>query len=158
MRGSARQAGRPLRRLGRLLFGRNELRRPAERAEGAVVVALAAAFIAAAVASVCFAWHLYQSERMAAAHMRPVVAILSQPGRVAAVSVSAVARWRLANGTERSGIGTTVTAPAINNAQPEPRYRSGWTVPGSQRLPRPAWVSRSSLHCLLASAPRQVPP
>ena len=129
MRGSARRAGRPLRRLGRLLFGRNELRRPADRAEGAVVVALAAAFLAAAVASVCFAWHLYQSERTAAARMRPVVAILSQPGPVSAVSISAVARWRLADGTERSGVLTTVTAPAINNALP------GASVP--------VWLDRS---------------
>ena len=116
MRGSARPAGRPLQRVGRMLLGRNELRRPADRVEGAVVVALVAAFFAAIVASVCFAWHLYQSERLAAARMRPVVAILSQPGPVAAVSISAVARWRLPNGIERSGVLTTVTAPAINNA------------------------------------------
>jgi hypothetical protein len=77
MRGSVRRAGRPLRRLGRLLLGRNELRRPADRVEGAVVAALVAAFLAATVASVSFAWHLYQSERLAAARMRPVVAILS---------------------------------------------------------------------------------
>jgi len=118
MRGSASRASRPLRRLGRLFFGRNDLRRPADRAEGAAVLALAAVFLAAAVASVSFAWHLYQSERMAAARLRPVVATLSQPGPVTAVSISAVARWRLANGTERSGILTTVTAPAISNAPP----------------------------------------
>jgi len=116
MRGSACRTGRPLRRLGRLLLGRNELRRPADRVEGAVVVALAAAFLAAIVAAVCFAGHLYQSDRAAAARMRPTVAILSQPGPVEAVSTSAVARWRLPNGTERSGILTAVTAPAINNA------------------------------------------
>jgi hypothetical protein len=99
-----------------MLLGRNELRRSADRVEGAVVVALVAAFLAAIVASVCFAWHLYQSERLAAARMRPAVAILSQPGPVAAVSISAVARWRLPNGTERSGVLTAVTAPAINYA------------------------------------------
>jgi uncharacterized membrane protein YphA (DoxX/SURF4 family) len=79
-------------------------------------VALAAAFLAAIVAAVCFAGHLYQSERIAAARMRPTMAILSQPGPVTTVSTSAVARWRLPNGTERSGIVTAVTAPAINNA------------------------------------------
>src|SRR5690242_13220126 len=109
MRGSARRTGRPRWHPGRVFLGRNELRRPADRVEGAVVVALVAAFLAATVASVCFAWHLYQSERLAAARMRPVVARLSQPGPVAAVSISAVARWRLPNGAERSGILTTVT-------------------------------------------------
>lgn len=116
MRGSARRTGRPLRRPGRLLLGRNELRRPADRVEGVVVGALAAAFLAAIVAAVCFAGHLYRSERAAAARLRPAVATLSQPGPVAAVATSAVARWRLPNGTERSGILTAVTAPAINNA------------------------------------------
>jgi hypothetical protein len=116
MRGSARRTGRPLRRPGRLLLGRNELRRPADRVEGVVVVTLAAAFLVAIAAAVCFAGHLYQSERAAAARMRPAVAILSHPGPVAAVSTSAVARWRLPNGKERSGILTSVTAPAINNA------------------------------------------
>jgi hypothetical protein len=80
------------------------------------VVALAVAFLAAIVAAVCFAGHLYQSDRTAAARMRPSLAILSQPGPVTTVSTSAVATWRLPNGTERSGILTTVTAPAINNA------------------------------------------
>ena len=90
MRGSARRTGRPLRRPARLLLGRNELRRAADRVEGVVVVALAAAFLAAIVAAVCFAGHLYQSERAAAARMRPVVATLSRPGPVAAVATSAV--------------------------------------------------------------------
>jgi hypothetical protein len=138
MRGSALRAGRPLRRLFRLLFRRNELRRPADRAERAVVVALAAAFLAAAVASVCFAWHLYQSEHTAAARMRPVVAILSQPGPVTAVSMSAVARWRLANGTERSGLLTTVTAPAINNAPPGASVRVWLDRSGQPHAPPPS--------------------
>ncbi len=60
MRDSARRAGRPLKRLGRLL-GRNELRRPADRIEGLVVAALAAAFLTAAVAAAFFAGHIYQS-------------------------------------------------------------------------------------------------
>ena len=116
MRGSARRASRPVRRVGRLIFGRNKLRRRADRVEGVVVVAVAAAFLVAAVASVCLARHVYQSERAEAARMRPVVAVLSQPGPVTAVSISAVARWRLPNGAKRSGILTTVTAPAISNA------------------------------------------
>ena len=37
MKGSARRPGRPLRRLGRLLLGRNELRRPTDRIEALIV-------------------------------------------------------------------------------------------------------------------------
>jgi hypothetical protein len=123
--------------MGRLLLGRNELRRPADRVEGAVVVALVAACLAATVASVCFAWHLYQSERLKAARMRPVVATLSQPGPVAAVSLSAVARWRLPNGTERSGVLTTVTAPAINNAPAGASVRVWLDRSGEPEAPPP---------------------
>jgi len=100
-------------------------------------LALAAVFLAAAVASVSFAWHLYQSERMAAARLRPVVATLSQPGPVTAVSISAVARWRLANGTERSGILTTVTAPAISNAPPGASVRVWLDRSGEPEAPPP---------------------
>src|SRR5690348_11291759 len=59
-------AGRPLRRQERLLLGRNQLRRPADRIEAAVIVCLVAAFLTAAVAAAGFAGHLYQSEHIAA--------------------------------------------------------------------------------------------
>jgi hypothetical protein len=114
MRGSARRPGRPLRRLGRLLLGRNELRRPADRVEGTVVAALSVAFLAACVFAASFAGHLYQSQRAAAARLRPTVAVLSRPGPVVATQTAvAQARWRLPDGTERSGSLTEVTAPAI---------------------------------------------
>jgi hypothetical protein len=117
MRGSARRAGRPPQHLARRLLGRNELRRPADRIETAVIVCLVAAFLTAAVAAACFAGHLYQSEHTAAAGLRPAVAVLSQPGPAATAQTAAVgARWRLRNGTERSGTLTTVTAPAIYGA------------------------------------------
>jgi hypothetical protein len=113
MRGSARRAGRPLRRLARRFLGRNELRRPADRIETAVIACLVAAFLTAAVAAACFAGHLYQSEHAAAAGLRPAVAVLSQPGPAVTTPAAAVAaRWRLPSGTETSGILTTVTAPA----------------------------------------------
>jgi hypothetical protein len=65
----------------------------------------------------CFAGHLYQSEHTAAAGLRPAVAVLSQPGPVATTRAAAVgARWRLPDGTERSGTLTSVTAPAIYHA------------------------------------------
>ncbi len=117
MRGSARRAGRPLRRQGRLLAGRNELRRPADRIEAAVIITLAAAFLTAAIAAACVAGHLCQSEHTAAARLRPTVAILSQPGPVAAIPTAAArAVWWLPDGTERSGTLTTAIAPAIDSA------------------------------------------
>ena len=117
MSGSAGRAGRPLRRLRRLLWGRNELRRPADRIEAAVIITLAAAFLTTVIAAGCVAGHLYQSGRAAAARLRPTVAVPSQPGPVGAMPMAAArARWRLPDGTERSGILTTVTAPAIDNA------------------------------------------
>jgi hypothetical protein len=67
MRGSARRAGRPLRRLTRLLLGRNELRRPCDRIEGLVVASLSAAFLTLAVATAVFAGRLYQSQHAMAA-------------------------------------------------------------------------------------------
>ena len=125
MRGSARRA-RPLRRLGRLLLGRNELRRPADRIEGIVVAFLAATFLAAAVAAASFAGHLYRAERAMAARLRPTVAVLSQPGPVTASPTSAAtARWRLPNGRQRSGTLTTVTVPAIYHAPAETSVLAG---------------------------------
>ena len=53
MRGSARRAGRPLPRLGRLVLSRNELRRPSDRIEAAIIMSLAAAFLTAVVAAAC---------------------------------------------------------------------------------------------------------
>jgi hypothetical protein len=118
MSGSAGRAARPPRRLRRLLWGRNELRRPADRIEAAVIITLAAAFLTTVIAAACLAGHLYQSGRAAAARLRPTVAVLSQPGPVAAMPMAAArASWRLPDGTERSGILTMETAPAIYNAR-----------------------------------------
>jgi len=116
MTGSSRETGRPLRRLGRLLFGKNELRRPADRIEAALIVSLAAAFLIAAILVICFAGHLYHAQHTAAVRLRPTVAVLTQPGPVGvgtATTAAAGARWRLPSGTERTGALTTVTAPAI---------------------------------------------
>ena len=89
MRGPARRAGRPPRSLARRLLGRNDLRRPADRIETAVIVCLVAAFLTAVVAATCLAWHLYQSEHTAAAGLRPAVAVLARPGP-AAMTAAAV--------------------------------------------------------------------
>lgn len=130
MRDSARRTGRPPGRLARRLLGRNELRRPADRIETAVIVSLVAAFLTAAVAAACFAGHLYQAEHTAAATLRPAVAALSQPGPFTTTPAAAAgATWRLPSGAERSGTLTTVTAPAIYHAP------AGTSVP--------IWLDRS---------------
>lgn len=106
-----------VRRLGRLLLGRNELRRPADRIEGIFVAFFAAAFLAAAVAAATFAGHLYRSEEAQAARLRPAAAVLSQPGPQSVTSApEAGARWWLPNGARRSGTVTAVTAPGIYGA------------------------------------------
>ena len=80
MPGAARASARPLPRLARLLMSRNELRRPSDRVEGAVLVTLAAAFLAAVVAASFVGAHMYHSQRAADARLRPAVAVLVQSG------------------------------------------------------------------------------
>lgn len=134
MSGEGRWTGRPLPRLARLLLGGNQLRRPSDRIEAAVLVALSAAFVTAAVVAAFLAGHIYQSQRAAAARLRPTVAVLSKPGLVVnafdvTAQEQAQATWRLPDGTERSGLLTTQTAPAIYDV------RTGSTVP--------VWLDRS---------------
>ena len=120
--GRARRAAGPLPRLARMFLARNELRRPCDRAEGAILVALSAAFGTVIVLATVLAGHLYQSERAAAARLRPAAAVLSAPGPVMAglsapsAQVQARAMWRLPGGAERSGVLTAGTAPAIDDA------------------------------------------
>jgi hypothetical protein len=91
------QPGLKLSRLVRLLAGRNKLRRPVDRIEGAVMVALSAAFlVAVAVASILGA-HTYQLQRAAAAGLSPAAAVLIQdgpPGGSLSRAGQAEARWR----------------------------------------------------------------
>ena len=106
-------------RLRRMLAGRNALRRPTDRFEGAVLVALAAVFTMAVALAAIVGTHTYQSQRLAAARLRPAVAVLVQHGppagslpRVGQVQ----ARWRAPGGGERSGVLTTATVPGISGA------------------------------------------
>src|SRR5258708_26343686 len=80
MPGVARWAYRPVPGMARLLISRNELRRPSDRVEGAVLVTLAAAFLAAVVAASFVGAHMYHSQRAADARLRPAVAELGQSG------------------------------------------------------------------------------
>src|ERR1700722_14760876 len=82
--GRARRAPGPVPRLARLFLGRDELRRPCDRVEGAILVALSASFLTVIVLAGVLAGHLYQSERAAAAGLRPALAVLSAPGPVVA--------------------------------------------------------------------------
>ena len=128
---AAPPAAHPLARLARLLIGSNALRRPSDRFECAVVVTLLAAFIGAVTIASFLGAHIYQSERAAMASLRPAVAILTQSGPIDIVNGAgeAKARWRAPDGEERSGLLTTVVAPAIGSA------RLGSHVP--------VWLTRS---------------
>ena len=114
-----RGATRRMSRLVRWLAGRNALRRPVDRIEAAVLVALSAAFlVAVAVASILGA-HTYQSQRAASAGLRPAVAVLIQAGPFygsLAHPGQVEARWRDPRGGEQSGVLTTVTTPGIIGA------------------------------------------
>jgi hypothetical protein len=128
MSGEIRRTGRPLRRMARLLLGRNELRRLSDRIEGAILVALPVAFLTAAVVAAFLSGHIYQSQR-AAGGLRPTIAVLSKPDPVVVNAseptayLRARATWRMPDGSERSGMLTSWTAPAIYGA------RTGSVVP-----------------------------
>jgi hypothetical protein len=136
MKGPVRRTGR-LARLGRLLIGRNKLRRPSDRIEGAVVLALSAAFLTACVAAVCLAGHVYRSEHAAAASLRPTIAILSQPGPAGSGPAAVRARWRLPDGTQRSGTLTILIAPAIYDARAGASVRVWLDRSGEPLVPPP---------------------
>ena len=112
----ARGATRRMSRLVRWLAGRNALRRPVDRIEGALLVTLSAAFLVAMTVASILAVHTYQSQRAASAGLRPALAILIQAGPPygsLARFGQAKARWRDPGGGEQSGVLTTVTTPAI---------------------------------------------
>jgi hypothetical protein len=118
-------------RLTRLFLGRNELRRPCDRLESAILAALSAAFLTAIVVAALLAGHFYQSQGVAAARLRPAEAVVLWPGLVLgnAGVLEAQATWRLADGDERSGVLTSTVAPALYGA------RAGTALP--------VWLSRS---------------
>ena len=113
---SHRADGLPLRML-RMFLRRNELRRSSDRVEGVVVAVLMAAFVAAVVVAALLAAHVYRSEQATAASLRQTVAVLSWPGAITETPVlheaTAMATWRLSDGTTRSGLLTTDVVPGI---------------------------------------------
>ena len=113
---SHRADGLPLRIL-RMFLRKNELRRSWDRIEGVIVAVLTAAFIAAVVVAVLLGVHTYRSEQATAASLRPAVAVLSWPGAVTETPIlhqaTAMATWRLSDGTARTGLLTTDVVPGI---------------------------------------------
>ena len=115
----ARGATRRMSRLVRWLAGRNALRRPVDRIEGAVLVALSAALLVAVAVAAFLGMHTYQSQRAASASLRPAVAVLIQAGPIYVSSAyigQAEARWRDRGGGEGSGVLTTVSTADIVGA------------------------------------------
>src|SRR5271157_4195058 len=137
----ARGATRRMSRLVRWLAGRNALRRPVDRIEGAVLVVLSAAFLAAvAVASVLGA-HTYQSQRAASVGLRPAVAVLVQAGPFyyggQAQLGKAEARWRAAVGGG-AGIALLISYALCRLALNRRRlaaWESAWSLTG------PRWTT-----------------
>jgi hypothetical protein len=108
---------RAVHRLARLLAGRNPLRRPYDRIEGAVLLILAAAFLAAMAGASLAGTHLYQSQRAADAglHRATVTVIQGGPDNRLTPAWKVLARWPAPDGQERSGLLTAVTAPALTS-------------------------------------------
>jgi hypothetical protein len=139
MRGGTKTPGH-LRRVTRLVIGPSTLRRPSDRIEGAVVALLSAAFLAAMAYAAFLGWSLCKTEAATAARLHPTVAVLTQTTPAAASGIpdtDAAARWRAANGQQRSGILTPVTAPGIWGAPPGTRVQVWLSASGTLVPPPP---------------------
>jgi hypothetical protein len=148
MRGPARRARlRPL-RPGRLLLGRNKLRRPCDRVEGAVIVLLLAAFVTASAWAASFAGHVYRSEYAAVARLRPAEAVLSRPAVAGSQTIAAAATWRLPDGAKRSGVLTSLTAPAIYDAPAGTSVKVWLDHSGQPVAPPPSWCDMIAIALL----------
>jgi hypothetical protein len=150
------KAGRATRRIPRLarwLTGRNALRRPVDRIEGAVLMALVAAFGVAVVVASVFGAHIFQAERASTAGLRPVTAQLIQagpPGGGLSHVGQAEARWPGPGGGEHTGVLTTATVPGIAGA-PAGTQIPIWLTPSGQPAPPPADLTVMVLYSLVAA-------
>ncbi len=151
---SRRAANHRVSRLSRWLTGRNALRRPVDRIEGAVLVALSAAFLAVLAIACMFGIHTYQGQRAATAGLRPAAARLLQDGPAGGSLgriEQAKARWFLPGGGERSGVVTTETAPDIVGAVAGDRI-SLWLNRSGRPVAPPADQTVMILYALTAGA------
>jgi hypothetical protein len=140
------------RRLARLLTGRNALRRPVDRIEGVVLVALSAAFLTAAAFACIVGAHIYQSQRAATVGLRPAAAVLLQHGPAVGGLVrggQAEARWFVPGGGQQSGVLTTTTAPDIAGAAAGARI-SVWLNRSGQPVAPPADQAVMTIYALVA--------
>lgn len=153
MTGHARAGGRPLRRLARLLIRPNKLRRVSDRVEGGFVLLLIVAFLAAVAAAPYLGQRFYQSQRATAAPLRDVVAVLTQSGPTnsdLAGDGQATARWRAPDGLERSGVLSTVIAPAIWGASAGERVELWVTRSGEPSPPPPGTLELAFTSVIIA--------
>src|ERR1700722_4559498 len=124
------RANSPALRMVRMFLRRNELRRSSDRVEAVVVAALIGLFVAAVIVAAFLAAHVYRAEQATSASLRRTVAVLSWPGSVTETPVlhqaTAMATWRLSDGTTRSGLLTTTVAPGIFGSGPGPPPPRGW--------------------------------
>lgn len=120
MSGQASGLLRPIQRAARLLAGRNPLRRPHDRIEGATILVLTVAFLATMAWASFLGARLYQSQLAGAAQLRPATAILTQGGPRPEIRLvpagQVLARWPAPGGGEKSGLLEAVTAPGISGA------------------------------------------
>jgi hypothetical protein len=133
-------ATRPLRWLARLLITPSALRRRSDRIEGAIVVLLTAAFLAAAAAAPFIGDRFYHAQRAEAAALHPATAVLTQNGPASTLPTSggqAAARWRAPDGQPRSGMLTTSTVPVLWNARQGDRVPVWLTASGQPQSQPP---------------------
>jgi hypothetical protein len=127
MSGRGRGLIHPVQRLARLLAGRNPLRRPHDRVEGATIVVLTVAFLAAMAWALFLGARLYQSQLAAAAQLRPATAILTQNGPRPDIRLvpagQVLARWTGPGGRGKSGVLEAATTPGISGAVAGTRIR-----------------------------------
>ena len=141
-------------RMARLLTGRNALRRPVDRIEGVVLVALSAAFLAAVAFACIVGTYTYQSQRAATVGLRPAAAVLLQDGP-AVSGLDRVgqteAQWFVPGGGQQSGVLTTATAPDIAGAAAGARIPV-WLNRSGQPVAPPADQAAMILYALVAVA------
>jgi hypothetical protein len=140
-------------RLARLLTGRNSLRRPVDRIEGVVLVALSAAFLSAVAFACIVGTHTYQSQRAATVGLRPAAAVLLQDGPTVGLARvgQAEAQWFVPRSGQQSGVLTTETTPDIAGAAAGARI-SIWLNRSGQPAAPPAGQAVMVLYALVAGA------
>jgi hypothetical protein len=140
MTGKCRAAARPLRWLARLLITPSRLRRRSDRIEGAIVVLLSAAFLAAAAAAPLIGARFYHAQRAQAAELHPATAVLTQNGPTStslAPGGQAAARWRAPDGQLRSGMLSASSVPLLWNARKGDRVAVWLTASGQPQSQPP---------------------